>query len=153
MINCQCGKKITRPFQWSDEWDGKPSVGKVIIMLTQNEKLWFVQNAGNKWGCVGGGIEEDETPIEAAMRETLEETGIRLVEDDFVFVRKHVVWNKPIHWYYVELSDSVPTLTDDSVNEISGCGWFCPQCYNSYKVNLFGKQAISLYKKVVAHVY
>ena len=45
----------------------------------ENEKVLLMYNQKlNKWLQPGGHIEEKETPIETAKRETLEETGIKI---------------------------------------------------------------------------
>lgn len=40
-----------------------------------------------KFGLPGGKVESDETPEQAAMRETLEETGIVVSKCEFIFLR------------------------------------------------------------------
>jgi mutator protein MutT len=46
--------------------------GRVLLLLRSAEG-----DAGGTWGTPGGKIEDGETPEQAAVRETLEETGYR----------------------------------------------------------------------------
>jgi 8-oxo-dGTP diphosphatase len=57
---------------------------KYVSMFAQYEDKWVICHLKdtNKWDCPGGKIEEDENPIQAAMRELYEETGA--VESDYI---------------------------------------------------------------------
>ena len=152
---CSCGNKTERQFHWSNEWDVKETFGKVNVMLTRNKSIWLVQNAGNKWGLVGGGIEKGESPKKAAIRETREETGLNIHPSKFKLIKQQTFNMKPIYWFHIELSENcMPRLTNESINEISGCGWFCPLCCNKFKLNRFGKEVLNtnshLYQKFIA---
>lgn len=48
--------------------------GRVLLLLRGPTAPWFP----NRWNLPGGKIEHGETTIEAAMRETREETGLRV---------------------------------------------------------------------------
>jgi len=54
--------------------------GRVLVMrghdVNQPERSW--------WFTVGGGIDPEETPVQAALRETREEVGIALTAEDLV---------------------------------------------------------------------
>ena len=50
-----------------------------ILLLNRNKPSWM-----GCWNGVGGKIEEGESPVEAAIRETFEETGIKVnIKDDY----------------------------------------------------------------------
>ena len=144
-ISCNCSDSFTvRPFKWLDEWELKPTIGKSIVVLKNRNKFWLVQNAGNKWGPVGGGIEVGESPLDAALRECYEETGLMLKKHQLKFMYK-TRQEKPTHWFNATLKDhQVPHLTSESVNEISGCGWFCNTCKSNYNLNWNGNKVFSL---------
>ena len=60
--------------------------GKKVLLLKRKDNVPY----GGKWGFPGGGAEKDETPEEAAIRETAEETGIKVLPEDLVFLDKVV---------------------------------------------------------------
>ena len=48
------------------------------IIIKDNKVLLILQKEGNFWGFPKGHLEEGETELEAAKRETLEETGLEV---------------------------------------------------------------------------
>jgi len=60
--------------------------GKKVLLLKRKDDVPY----GGKWGFPGGGAEKGETPEEAAIRETAEETGIKVLPEDLVFLDKVV---------------------------------------------------------------
>jgi 8-oxo-dGTP pyrophosphatase MutT (NUDIX family) len=78
---------------------------------------------GDPWSIPGGAILEGETPIEAAVRETLEETGS--LPEGFVVDRVDV--DDHGNWAYRTVLADVPerTLTGDT-EEQHGTAWFTP---------------------------
>ncbi|EFU43862.1 mutT/nudix family protein [Paenibacillus vortex V453] len=54
--------------------------GNEILMLNRNSSPDM-----GKWNGVGGKFEEGETPLECIIRETYEETGIRLKKEDVIY--------------------------------------------------------------------
>jgi len=57
--------------------------GKVLLLKRKDSVPY-----GGLCGFPGGGAETGETPKEAAIRETAEETGIKVLPDDLVFLDK-----------------------------------------------------------------
>ena len=55
-----------------------------VSMLSMYKNKWIICHLkdSDKWDCPGGKIEQDEKPIQAAMRELFEETGA--VESDYI---------------------------------------------------------------------
>jgi ADP-ribose pyrophosphatase YjhB (NUDIX family) len=54
-----------------------PSVS--VLVLDERDRLMLVRHADSGlWGLVGGAVEVDERPDQAAVRETEEETGLRV---------------------------------------------------------------------------
>lgn len=66
------------------------TTGTKVLLLLRSEEV----TEGGTWGTPGGAIEEDEDPIDAALRETEEEAGLFLDPDEVEFVGS-VVYQSP----------------------------------------------------------
>ncbi len=82
------------------------SVVGVVIINSKNEILLqkrsrFKRVNPSKWGICGGKVDLNETTIDAGVRETLEEIGIRLNKEDLRFLSMDT--NEKVHFtvYYV----------------------------------------------------
>ena len=82
------------------------SVVGVVIINENNEILLqkrsrFKRANPSKWGICGGKVDLNETTIDAGVRETLEEIGIRLNKEDLNFLS--ITTNDKAHFtvYYV----------------------------------------------------
>lgn len=78
----------------------------VVIINNNNEVLLqkrsrFKRDNPSKWGICGGKVDLNETTIDAGVRETLEEIGIRLNKEDLNFLSMDT--NEKTHFtvYYV----------------------------------------------------
>ncbi len=60
------------------------SIAGIILSPQKNAVLLIQRRDVPVWVLPGGGIEQDESPIDAIMREILEETGFRVKVDRFV---------------------------------------------------------------------
>ena len=88
----------------------------------------LIRDSYNNWGFPKGHLEEEETPAQAALRETAEETGlaeltvqgpIRVIDWHFRFRGRHI--HKYCHFFLLESpdGDAVPQ-TDEG---ITACRW------------------------------
>ena len=94
----------------------KPISIQTIIFNTSNEIL-LLQRADNKnyWQSVTGSLEKNEAPIDAAIREILEETGINATEHLFFNFSKN-------HQYLIfkEWKHRYPKLQRKNVEHLFG---------------------------------
>ena len=63
------------------------SAGVVVVRYKNDTPLFLITRAYNIWGFAKGKVEKNETLLEAALRETYEET--RMAEKDLDFVWGH----------------------------------------------------------------
>lgn len=96
----------------------QPHHAGALVMLWRGEKVVLVRTSYlDVWMAPGGGIEGNETPAQAALREVSEELGLQLTLDQLrlALVVEHI-WNNRqdnVHIYEVELSDE-PAFRIDS---------------------------------------
>ncbi len=63
----------------------------VLVNKNSNGLLMCTRRNSEKINFPGGKIEENEIPIEAAIRETLEETGVKFKPEDLTFIVKTII--------------------------------------------------------------
>ncbi|EHL29422.1 NUDIX hydrolase [Legionella drancourtii] len=101
-----------------------PKLDVRAFILNNNKLLMVKERADNLWSLPGGWADVNESPSEAAIRETKEETGF-----DVAAVRLLALWDKrkhdhPMHWphtykcfFQCELISGEPT-TNIEISEI-----------------------------------
>ena len=67
-------------------------LGANAIITCDGKLLLERRRDSDTWGLVGGGVKEQEEPVDAMVRETWEELGLRLPKDRF---RKLAVYGEP----------------------------------------------------------
>jgi 8-oxo-dGTP pyrophosphatase MutT (NUDIX family) len=98
-------------------------------------RVLLVQNADTgEWQTVGGAVEPDEPPAEAAVREALEEVGVHLRLGDLLALLggpdcRVVYPNGDIVSYVVAVYDAAVTsgTLEPDGEEISGVAWWAPE--------------------------
>lgn len=104
--------------------------GTIILNYKKNRVL-LIQSYGQYWGLPKGRVEENESLTDCAIRETYEETGITLRENDFL--RKYNIFNGDGVYFVVDGSNIQfdETKINDTC-EITGICWMCPTCIRTY---------------------
>lgn len=92
--------------------------GSDEILLQKRSK--FKRANPSKWGICGGKVDLDETPLEAGIRETLEEIGILLNKEELKFLSMDT--NEKLHFtvYYVKKNVDVNEckLQEEELEEV-----------------------------------
>jgi 8-oxo-dGTP diphosphatase len=98
---------------------------QILLLHRQDNK-----SQGNLWGIPGGKLEKNESPIEAAIRETMEETGFDLSKQEITYLGK-VYIKYPNFDYIYHMIKTCPTEHPGDViitfNEHKGFTWVTPQ--------------------------
>lgn len=108
-----------------------------IVVLTPESELLLCHVTGqHHWDLPKGGIHADESPLQAALRETHEETGLRIAADALHDLGRHPYTGKKDLHLFAVLSPRIDTrqLRCDSCfldrisgrprPEMDGFGWF-----------------------------
>lgn len=102
---------------------------RVLVISSSNILLLRTRLGHQKWSTPGGGVNKNENPIDAAVRELYEETGIKVKPDMLNFIgEKRLPENKlwpryDAMFYVVKLSTTQKTNTH-SKYEIIDTKWF-----------------------------
>ena len=75
-----------------------------IIVIQNNKILLLLRNAGWKtgfWGPPGGIADEEESPKDTAIRETFEETGLTINQEDLHFLMAKIKRDFGAVWFYI----------------------------------------------------
>jgi 8-oxo-dGTP pyrophosphatase MutT (NUDIX family) len=82
------GRHFTKEEQkeWLKSQPRKPLSSK-LLLVDEAGRLFFTRPTYKPgWGLVGGMVDENESPLEAVLREAAEETGITLAAERLVFL-------------------------------------------------------------------
>lgn len=101
---------------------------RVAVVLNDHEVL-LVKNwlGSQQWTLPGGGIKRGETPLQCAVRELFEETGLVVEPSELSFVGYMTNTGLPraVMVYRINLndSDSAATIPDSARHEITHLAW------------------------------
>jgi len=92
---------------------------RATVIYRRDEHILFVRKRNAKWNLPGGRVESHETPLQAALREMSEETGLTFEELAFVsqFTEDNVI-------HFLFEAPSALTQKPRPCNEIEACRWF-----------------------------
>ena len=91
---------------------------KYLLQLRDDKKGIACPNC---WGLFGGSVEENETPLESAIREMEEELGIKLKKEKFKFLLKIILKGQDFSVFLVNLKNNLSNL---KLNEGQKMGLF-----------------------------
>jgi hypothetical protein len=136
-----------------NEWDtiknNKISKAGTFIFDTKINKLLIIHVKGGFWGCPKGGLEKGETYKNCAVRETFEETGIKINEN--LLNKSNKIKNCMYYDIEIDQSKTKLLINTNDTNDTNGIGWIKIECLqklvykNIIKVNKHLK--LLIYKK------
>lgn len=107
----------------------------VLVFNESEQRILMVLNSdNNKWTLPGGAVESGETLVQAAVRETLEETGVTVQVGDLVSVNECFLKDADEHALFftfrARISDGEPHVVRP--DEISAVEWVDMSTANEY---------------------
>jgi len=102
---------------------------RATVIYRRDEQILFVRKRNAKWNLPGGRVEADETPLQAALREMSEETGLQF--DELAFVLEFTE-DKVTHFLFE--APQPLSKKPRPCNEIDDCRWFSAKDVDKRKV-------------------
>lgn len=131
--------KSSNNYRSGDGYYSSRQKAGAFIYDKELDSVLLVQSRGAFWGVPKGGLEENESFPECAVREVKEETGLDIVPTDFLYTTKV---QQSCMYYYIEKSASKCQcrLDLDQNNDANGIVWIKVECLKemveSQKLNL-----------------
>ena len=98
----------------------------IFIYDPETKKVLLVQSRGRLWGPPKGTIKDNELDKDCAIREVKEETGINILESNFLKIMR--IKNNAIY-YYVEMKECNVNIQDHiKNNDANGICWINIDC-------------------------
>ena len=116
-----------------------PVKERATVVCYREQQVLLVARISSRWALPGGTIKRGETPLEAAHRELLEETGI--IGQDLVYSMQFTGLAKVHHVFFAEVGlDQVPQAS----NEIEKCKWFRIDSVDELRASIPTKRIVEL---------
>jgi ADP-ribose pyrophosphatase YjhB (NUDIX family) len=98
----------------------------VFIYDPNKHKVLIIQSKGNLWGMPKGSKKYKESDVDCAIREVKEETGLDLIESDFI---KSIVIKNSSTYFYTEKDEcDVQIQNNIYKNDANSIGWINIDC-------------------------
>lgn len=108
-------------------WKYKRLKSGVLFHDTHSERVLLIQSCGQKWGPPKGTKETtDETIVDCAIREVLEETGLRVSKDELLASQSVTIDRATYFYVQRSVCDVGPTTT--TANDATGWTWIRLPC-------------------------
>jgi 8-oxo-dGTP pyrophosphatase MutT (NUDIX family) len=109
-----------------------------FVYNSRDNKVLLVQSRGQMWGPPKGTLKKGEEPLECAIREVKEETGLDL--DSSKFSGSMIIRSKAQYYFMdftVDINESIQIQIQTHIedNDANGIGWFHIECLNDLVKN------------------
>lgn len=129
MSCCHLQKLQCTPIQEVQHWPSeRPKYRAGVVFIDyERKKVLIVQSYQVHWGFPKGSKMDSETFLDCAIRELMEETGIKILKEDVDSTIQ--LYNGTVKYYFVRYSDRFRIdLSVIDTTEITGIGWICLEC-------------------------
>ncbi|MBJ9962772.1 NUDIX domain-containing protein [Burkholderia seminalis] len=116
-----------------------PVKERATIVCYRDARVLLVTRTASRWALPGGTIKRGETPLEAAHRELLEETGI--TGQDLTYSMQFTGLAKIHHVFFAAVG---PDQTPQASNEIEKCKWFPIDSVDGLRASIPTKRIVEL---------
>ncbi|RQR40248.1 NUDIX domain-containing protein [Burkholderia sp. Bp9143] len=116
-----------------------PVKERATVVCYREQQVLLVARVSSRWALPGGTIKRGETPLEAAHRELLEETG--LTGQTLVYSMQFTGLAKVHHVFFAEVG---PEHTAQASNEIEKCKWFRIDSVDELRASIPTKRIVEL---------
>lgn len=138
--------------------EGRPkdffaNVEVVACYLEQDDKLLLLQSSNDKsekarWGVPAGKLEKGETPLEGAIRELKEETGIEVQENQIYYLGALYIRKPDVDYVYHLFQVQVEKLPKIQLSaEHQNYAWASFEDLENWPLMAGAKQALYFYQK------
>lgn len=113
----------------------KPKIEVAALFIEHENRILLLhrqehKSQGNLWGIPGGKLEKGETPLEAVIRETKEETGYDFSNEPIEYLGAvYIEYNKKDHFVYHMFRTKLigdPSVVKINFTEHKGFTWATP---------------------------
>lgn len=145
--------------QWLANQPKKPSSSKVAILNKKNEVLVLALSYKPGWHFPGGMLNDGESPMQAAVREVKEETGIETAAESlrFLGVRYGVSRQSGGDYYHflftARISEATATIIRLDRSEATDYKWLSVERIDDSVSEPYGKFAHGLLNGKSTHLY
>ncbi|KGS11348.1 MULTISPECIES: NUDIX hydrolase [Pseudomonas syringae group] len=113
---------------------------RATVICKRDGQVLYVRKPKSRWALPGGKIESGETPVQAAVRELSEETGLENL--DLLYL---AAYEKDKVTHYVFVTQVPSSIEPSPQNEISACKWFAPKNLGDLKASSATKTIVKSY--------
>jgi 8-oxo-dGTP diphosphatase len=103
-------------------------VAAAAVILNADGRVLLVMHSYGRlnWEIPGGAAEPDETPIETALREVLEETGLTVTADRLtgIYYENYEAGREALHFVFLCRTVDDVAVPRPSCDEITACGYW-----------------------------
>ena len=123
-----------------------------VIIVRDGKTLLLMRAVGWKtghWGPPGGHIDQGETPEQAAVRETFEESGLRIKASDLKFLMKKT--KKDFRDIYFYITDKFSGKAIRLSNEHKGFTWVDMKRIDEYDTTFEPEELAKVKKAILSY--